>query len=60
MKKDFISVQKASALLGVSTATLYRWHKQGKIEIVKPEPAKIPMSQVEKIASARAGDGVAQ
>lgn len=51
--KKFVSVQKAAAMLGVSTSTLYAWSKKGKITIIPPEPPRIEREVVERIAKER-------
>lgn len=51
--KEFVSVQEASAMLGVSTSTIYGWAKKGKVTIIPPQPPRIKREVVERIAKER-------
>lgn len=52
-KKKFVSVQEASAMLGVATSTIYGWAKKGKVTIIPPQPPRIEREVVERIAKER-------
>ena len=56
--REFVSVQKAAAMLGVSTSTIYGWAKKGKVTILPPEPPRIEREVVERIAKERKRKGV--
>lgn len=51
--RKFVSVQEASAILGVATSTIYGWAKNGKITIIPPQPPRIKREVVERIAEER-------
>ena len=53
--RKFVSVQEASAILGVATSTIYGWAKNGKITIIPPQPPRIKREVVERIAKERKG-----
>lgn len=35
MKKDYIKIKEAAEILGVSTMTLRRWDKKGKLKAIR-------------------------
>lgn len=53
MEENAVSVQEASAILGVSTSRLYALKKQGRITIHPPKPARVSRSEVERIKRER-------
>ena len=55
MEGQTISLLEASAKLGISTATLYKWKNKGRVEIIAPQPAKIRVSEVDRLLAERKG-----
>lgn len=51
MKKEYITLKKASEILGVTTQTLRNWHNNGKIKVIRTMGGhrRIPMTEIEKI-----------
>jgi putative resolvase len=54
MKQEYITLKKASKILGVTTQTLRNWDNEGKLKVIRTMGGhrRIAMEEVEKIIGA--------
>lgn len=58
-KSEYITLKKASEILGVTTQTLRNWDNEGKIKVIRTvgNHRRIHINEINKIVNSGGGDG---